>query len=168
MQSTDLYAELGVPVRATADEIHHAYLALARRYHPDVNRAPDAEEHFKRISAAYATLGDPEKRARYDLLGPTWQQHYPIHRAQQGDRESHARVDEPPRSELEDERVATASGWRAFDIRRASLACGAAIFDSALVALALMTWTDYPAVAPAAVALAGVVSLGVGARLSRP
>jgi curved DNA-binding protein CbpA len=168
MENADFYEELGVPVSATADEIHQAYLALARRYHPDVSRAPDAEEHFKRISAAYATLADPEKRARYDLLGPTWEKHYPINRADARGNASQAHAGEPLRSDPDDATVATTAGWLAFDIRRASLACGAAIFDGALLALALVTWSDYPAVAPASVALAGAVSLGVGARLSRP
>jgi curved DNA-binding protein len=66
----DLYAILGVPKTATADEIKRAFKKLARKYHPDVN--PDdkaAEERFKEISFAAEMLGDPEKRKRYDEFG---------------------------------------------------------------------------------------------------
>lgn len=70
----DYYAVLGVPESATQKDIQRAYRLLARQYHPDANAgAPDAEERFKEISAAYDVLGDPDKRMDYDQvrrLGP--------------------------------------------------------------------------------------------------
>jgi curved DNA-binding protein CbpA len=63
---TTLYDVLGVSPVAAADTIKQAYRRLARRYHPDVCKEPDAEEKFKAVQAAYEILRDPEKRARYD------------------------------------------------------------------------------------------------------
>lgn len=68
----DYYEVLGVPRDATPEAIQKAYRRLARRYHPDVNRAAGAEDTFKRIGEAYEVLKDPEKRRRYDALGPNW------------------------------------------------------------------------------------------------
>ncbi|MBP5274918.1 MAG: DnaJ domain-containing protein [Abditibacteriota bacterium] len=62
----DLYKILGVSPGASQEEIKSAYRQLARKYHPDINKTPDAEELFKAINRAYDILGDPEKRARYD------------------------------------------------------------------------------------------------------
>jgi DnaJ-class molecular chaperone len=63
----DLYAILGVKRTATNDEIRRAYRKLAKDLHPDQNKGnPKAEEQFKRVSAAFAVLGNPEKRKRYD------------------------------------------------------------------------------------------------------
>src|SRR3974377_683876 len=63
----DLYAILGVKHTASNDEIRSAYRKLAKDLHPDQNRGdPKAEEKFKRVSAAFAVLGNPEKRKRYD------------------------------------------------------------------------------------------------------
>ena len=65
----DLYAVLGVSRSASQAEIKKSYRKLARKYHPDVNKAPEAEQKFKEISAAFAVLGDEEKRQRYDKFG---------------------------------------------------------------------------------------------------
>ncbi|WP_117238154.1 DnaJ C-terminal domain-containing protein [Thermus sediminis] len=67
----DYYAILGIPRNATQEEIKRAYKRLARQYHPDVNKSPEAEERFKEINEAYAVLSDPEKRKLYDAYGTT-------------------------------------------------------------------------------------------------
>jgi molecular chaperone DnaJ len=68
-EKRDYYEVLGVPRTASKDEIKDAYRKLAMQYHPDRNKAPDAEEKFKEISEAYAVLSDDEKRQQYDMLG---------------------------------------------------------------------------------------------------
>lgn len=69
-EGKDLYALLGVPRTATAEEIKKAYRRLARRYHPDVNPGDkEAEEKFKEISLAFEILSDEKKRALYDEMG---------------------------------------------------------------------------------------------------
>ncbi|HEV7584296.1 MAG TPA: DnaJ C-terminal domain-containing protein [Solirubrobacteraceae bacterium] len=68
----DYYEALEVPRNASTEEIRRAYRRLARKYHPDVNKEPGAEDRFKEISEAYEVLRDAEKRARYDRLGPNW------------------------------------------------------------------------------------------------
>ena len=68
----DYYEALGVPRDASAEDIRRAYRRLARKYHPDVNKDPGAEDRFKEISEAYEVLRDPEKRERYDRLGANW------------------------------------------------------------------------------------------------
>jgi len=69
LSKRDYYEVLGVPRNASKDQIKEAYRQLALKYHPDRNKAPDAEEKFKEISEAYAVLFDDEKRAQYDQFG---------------------------------------------------------------------------------------------------
>jgi curved DNA-binding protein len=71
----DPYSVLGLSRTADSDEIQRAYRKLARKYHPDVNRAPDAAERFKEIGEAYSTLSDPETKARYDRFGADFRQY---------------------------------------------------------------------------------------------
>jgi curved DNA-binding protein len=73
-KTSDYYETLGVGRGAAQDEIQRAYRKLARRYHPDLNADPGAEETFKRINEAHEVLSDPKKRARYDRYGDAWKQ----------------------------------------------------------------------------------------------
>jgi curved DNA-binding protein len=73
MEFKDYYATLGVERDAGADDIKRAYRKLARKYHPDVSKEPDAEARFKEVSEAYEALHDPEKRAAYDDVGRRFQ-----------------------------------------------------------------------------------------------
>ncbi len=72
MKFKDYYETFGVPRGATQDDIKRAYRKLARKYHPDVSKDPDAEARFKELGEAYAVLKDPEKRAAYDQMGSDW------------------------------------------------------------------------------------------------
>ncbi|MEX0871876.1 MAG: DnaJ domain-containing protein, partial [Aquisalimonadaceae bacterium] len=74
MKYKDYYKILGVERGADSDVIKRAYRRLARKYHPDVSKEPDAEARFKEVSEAYEALSDPEKRAAYDQLGAGFQQ----------------------------------------------------------------------------------------------
>src|SRR5215470_19797211 len=70
----DYYSILGVDRKADAKTIKSAYRRLARKHHPDVAKGKDAER-FKEIAEAYEVLSDPDKRRRYDSLGPDWQRY---------------------------------------------------------------------------------------------
>ena len=72
MEYKDYYATLGVSKDASQEHIQRAYRKLARKYHPDVNKEPGAEEKFKEVGEAYEVLKDPDKRAKYDRYGTAW------------------------------------------------------------------------------------------------
>jgi len=72
MEYKDYYRTLSVERDASQNDIKKAYRRLARKYHPDVSKEPDAEVRFKEVGEAYEVLKDPEKRAAYDQLGKQW------------------------------------------------------------------------------------------------
>jgi curved DNA-binding protein len=73
-QPGDFYQTLGVARDVSREDLQRAYRKLARTYHPDINKSPDAEDRFKAISEAYDVLSDPEQRRRYDAFGPDFRQ----------------------------------------------------------------------------------------------
>jgi DnaJ-class molecular chaperone len=77
MDFKDYYKVLGVTRAASGEDIKKAFRKLARRYHPDVNPGDKkAEAKFKEINEAYEVLSDPDKRKKYDTLGPNWQEQF--------------------------------------------------------------------------------------------
>jgi len=72
MEYKDYYKIMALDKNATPTEIKKTYRKLARKYHPDVSKEPDAEQKFKEVGEAYEVLRDPEKRAAYDQLGVDW------------------------------------------------------------------------------------------------
>ena len=69
MAKRDYYEILGVSKGASDDEIKKAYHKLSKKYHPDINKEPDADEKFKEVTEAYEVLSDSQKRAAYDQYG---------------------------------------------------------------------------------------------------
>jgi len=72
MEYKDYYQTLGVARDASQEDIKRAYRKLARKYHPDVSKEPNAEARFKEVNEANEVLKDPEKRTAYDALGKDW------------------------------------------------------------------------------------------------
>ncbi|MDN5269846.1 molecular chaperone DnaJ [Streptococcus vestibularis] len=70
MNNTEYYDRLGVSKDASQDEIKRAYRKMSKKYHPDINKEPGAEEKYKDVQEAYETLSDDQKRAAYDQYGP--------------------------------------------------------------------------------------------------
>ena len=70
MNNTEYYDRLGVSKDASRDEIKRAYRKMSKKYHPDINKEPGAEEKYKEVQEAYETLSDDQKRAAYDQYGP--------------------------------------------------------------------------------------------------
>ena len=69
MNNTEFYDRLGVSKDASQDEIKKAYRKLSKKYHPDLNHEPGAEDKYKEVQEAWETLGDPQKRQQYDQFG---------------------------------------------------------------------------------------------------
>ena len=76
MEFKDYYKTLGLARTASADEIKRAYRKLARKYHPDVSKEPDAEARFKEVAEAHEALHDVERRAAYDVIETRYRQGY--------------------------------------------------------------------------------------------
>lgn len=79
MDFKDYYQIMGVTREAAPEEIKRAYRKLARKFHPDVSKEPDAEAKFKEVAEAYEVLSDREKRKAYDELGANWREGQDFH-----------------------------------------------------------------------------------------
>jgi curved DNA-binding protein len=74
VQYKDYYEILGVARTASQDDIRKVYRKLAKKYHPDVSKDKNADIRYREINEAYEVLKDPDKRAKYDMLGANWEQ----------------------------------------------------------------------------------------------
>ena len=92
MEFKDYYKTLGLARTASADEVKRAYRKLARKYHPDVSKEPDAEARFKEVAEAHEALHDPERRAAYDAMETRYRQGY----GQEADRGDGGGFNPPP------------------------------------------------------------------------
>jgi len=73
MEYKDYYKVMGLDKNVSQEDIKRAYRKLARKYHPDVSKEPDALSKFKEVGEAYEVLKDPDKRKKYDQYGQYWQ-----------------------------------------------------------------------------------------------
>ena len=69
MSAKDYYSILGIDRNASDQDIKSAFRTLSKKYHPDLNKDPNAEQKFKEINEAYQVLSDPEKKQKYDMFG---------------------------------------------------------------------------------------------------
>ncbi len=74
MDYKDYYQIMGLERNASPEEIKRTYRKLARKYHPDVSKEPNAEAKFKELGEAYEVLHDPDKRSKYDKYGQYWKE----------------------------------------------------------------------------------------------
>lgn len=88
MEFKDYYKTLGVDKAASADDIKKSFRKLARKYHPDVSKEPDAQARMAELNEANTVLSDTEKRAAYDQLGQRRQGGQGGHDFQPSDRKS--------------------------------------------------------------------------------
>ncbi len=76
MNTDNYYTILGVAKDASQDDIKRAYRKKAKEFHPDVNKAPEAQDMMKKVNAAYDVLSDPQKKQHYDRFGQNPQNNY--------------------------------------------------------------------------------------------
>ena len=74
MEYKDYYKIMGLEKNASQEDIKRTYRKLARKYHPDVSKEPNAENKFKELGEAYEVLKDPEKRRKYEEFGQYWKE----------------------------------------------------------------------------------------------
>lgn len=89
MEYKDYYQIMGLQRNASPEEIKRTYRKLARKYHPDVSKEPNAESKFKELGEAYEVLKDPDKRAKYDQYGQYWKEQGQGYRPNTQQKQSH-------------------------------------------------------------------------------